>query len=349
MKVSYEIFPDGYRTSGPRPDFSDVASARFKKAHALKKAQATKSKPARPKYTPEPYQARHKPYEKLDSGDCYELLRIRGLLRSREFSHVALKKQDRRHAKDPFLFLSLPAEIRDMIYELSQLQPRQLWPHIFFLHTLSLVSSQIRKESLANYFACNHLPLYFVPDPHASFEKHEQKEDTSRHLHLENDSLKTLQTLSAHANLFRRVTVMVRYYIDTESFRDVMILHPNYALDQWFELSFRRQVDTTPQWTVEVQVREPRGHQSYYGERILQNILYVVSTHIGYCAEAALLEFGDEFAWTPENVERLTQKLPSKVSLGDTQRQVPAEDWLKEWGPIQEWTPSSYSQLIKGL
>jgi len=104
--------------------------------------------------SPEPAGAE---YSWLETYELIKLYKDRGFGDVREIMINALVEQDLQHAERPFPFMSLPAELRTMVY--SYAMPEGDHNFRDFLPVLTQVSSQVRKESLEFLFDSNAIEL----------------------------------------------------------------------------------------------------------------------------------------------------------------------------------------------
>jgi len=280
-----------------------------------------------------PYGPGNTSYKKLNVEELGQILKARGLDSPEELCRKALEKQDYQHAYDPFPFLSLPAELRDMIYGFAMApdQPADQYGRISYDQrqwdnpcppALARVNSQIRRESLAKYFACNEVALIIT------IPNHDLEQDDNARLRLQPESRDILQRLSAHTDLFREVVVVLGFFIVDESFEDIIHLPDEYNKLQSVDLRFRRDVKKTPQWTVTLFL--PQAHKAILSREEshkVRNVLYMVGSHIGKCTEAIIEKFADPFAFTLKNVESLARRLPAEVSYDGTRRRIRSRNY----------------------
>jgi len=85
----------------------------------------------------------------LSLADLAEIVKTRGLGSEVQIIIRALRKQDRQHARSPFLFMFLPGEIRNKIYVQAVGDKHDLYAGAIGMPALTAVSSQVREECLS--------------------------------------------------------------------------------------------------------------------------------------------------------------------------------------------------------
>lgn len=146
------------------------------------------------KPAPKPEPSGAAAYSCLQTDRLIELYKDRGCGDIRDVMVNTLVDQDKRHAEQPFPFMSLPVEVRTMVY--SYAMPAE---HHNFKRdrppVWTRVSSQIRKESLEHLFGNNTLIL----------EAMAFAQDSG--CRLLSPSVALLKKIGAHTSLLRMVHV----------------------------------------------------------------------------------------------------------------------------------------------
>jgi len=187
------------------------------------------------------YQSGEAPYDHFEDFELYEIATMRGVGMTRGDLLKALREQDQLHAKSTFPFMSLPLELREMIYGYVC---ADIWFDIDDgPPALTCVNSQVRKECLPILFAVNPVRLRCVP----------ARQDLAgggyvNYQCLHNQSRKMLRRLSYRVDHFR--TIRVRY-----------VLKGDWL--QWIQLILRRNPKATPQYSVTLHDEDPRLPPQY--------------------------------------------------------------------------------------
>ena len=240
-------------------------------------------------------------YNNLNNFKLEKLAVIRGSRKSRDYLLDFLKEQDLLHAKHPFPFMSLPPELRGMVYGYTCLEEE--WYSHDELPALTRVSSQVRKECLPVLFNSHCISIFTIdnqetPKPEVL--------PTQYRLHIE--SVELLQRLSPHKDLIREVTIDLSLYPANRVGQ-----HPDGSV----ELTFQRNINSTPQYSVlcngsgdvfDVDLLEhfSRGKRL---QRILRHFQRVLR-HFKNCARTILKEHQESFEFSEGSINDFIKKLP---------------------------------------
>lgn len=235
------------------------------------------------------------------------LTELNGLGSIRKIVVEALISQAKSRAARPFRFLSLPAELRDMIYSYALVPYTENLIHkdLYRARTpegrrsrgvawleppaLTQVSSQVRKESLAIYLGRNTFNVYTDLDLLGA-------------RWLSTRLVQGLPRLNAQPDLVRKVVLSM-------SFCAIDTIDPD--LSHRFDLTISRNVDgTAPRYVVSAE--PPPWCRRDWEER--QEMLVALTTHVERCAFSVLNDTQEVFDYTPESVKRFLEKMPGWIT-----------------------------------
>ena len=181
-------------------------------------------------------------YSCLEGDTLIELFKDRGLGDVRKAIVDALVAQDDRHSKHPFPFMSLPAEIRNMIYSYALPQGETLYPpspdyaHLIVQRPdLTRVNPVVRAESLAVLFNHNTVDVD-IADSTLGLN---DDPDRDAYYYLFEESAEYLQQLGRHIDLLRKIR--------TSEF-EVLIKNKRRKVI----LEFERNMTQLPKYTVRI-------------------------------------------------------------------------------------------------
>ncbi|GAB7342093.1 hypothetical protein MBLNU457_g0369t1 [Dothideomycetes sp. NU457] len=159
-------------------------------------------------------------YNKYDISELREicLIRIPGHSRFRPHSRTKvdlierLLRQDKEHAEAPFRFVDLPAEMRNMIYDLVTVENDKVIAAAA-QPAIAKTNKQLRSESLAVYYGANRfwLETKRVSDPKATSESSIRWTQSIRP---HDASLKHYNTLMLHHKLLRTLEYDIDVYVN---------------------------------------------------------------------------------------------------------------------------------------
>jgi len=189
-------------------------------------------------------------YSCLDLETLVDVFEGRGFGDVRRLIVNALVEQDKQHAKHPFPFMSLPAEIRNWIYGYVIPQDNHLFlPRGYgedcselWQPNLTRVDSLIRRESLSIFYGSNTFRLYITSDCRI----HGATGVPEHEYWLADPSHDFLERLVPHIDLLRNIkTNLVPIYVKGARFLS--------------RLEFDRDTHRNPQYRVRSTL--PLGHQ----------------------------------------------------------------------------------------
>jgi len=245
-------------------------------------------------------------YCKFGDKQLEDLTRSRGLGSTRAVLIQALISQDKSEAERPFRFLSLPRELRDMIY-FHALVSHVILPPPGYPRWLAdqeppaftQVSKQVRKESLAVYWGKTTFQLDTFPTCGDSGGP----AVTDRHVMLSGGPYRVLLDMFTHSHLVRRLAVLMRFRLKNTH---AVIPNPLVACS----LTISRNMGSLPQYRVGAEL-------SYFNWPITREEVERLGTHL---ARSAFLIVNDSqvlFDYSKEGVSRFLSKMPIWIDFNN--------------------------------
>ncbi|GAB7342052.1 hypothetical protein MBLNU457_g0336t1 [Dothideomycetes sp. NU457] len=278
-----------------------------------------------------------RPYEWLETEDLVKLTTTRGLGITKTYLVNLLKEQDHQHSRCPFRFMSLPAELRNMVYGYvcaDYHSGRRIRDEYGYEQSkrnhfpaLTRVSKQVRKECLAVLFDSDSVQLSAEPR-----RQHVNSASTGTIYNLKPSIMRLLEYRSPHLALYRSVRV------------DFVLDVADAEWDYTIFLYFKRNVNASPQYSIVCDAYSDGFETlSWYEEeppegpymndefrRATLNYYDQMETYIEQLAQLAFKNRLDTFNFSAPEINNVLKRLPTSIRRSDMEALQGGESALRK-------------------
>lgn len=246
--------------------------------------------------------------------------------------------------------LELPAELRDMIYEFVLIpytsaseDESQIWLERYtykpppdlvkdilyrsrpiMLPALTLVSSQVRQESLAVFFGRNTFRFFSWRNPNKMQHICDGQKFSHKGYHMlgaASEKMLAHPSWSDHADLVRRLTLEMQISVELGRLVDGKEVKPVRILYYSMDVTFTRNIKATPQYSVSVRPapEDPNRKPEFWLERLRDRYAdkaseeEAVAEYFGLLAQIMLHVTRDEFAFSIPGLLAFMQLMPLRL------------------------------------